>query len=54
MKTYHNVEELMDLASKRLTPEELLDLLGMDMVDLVEKLKDEITESKEEIERAIR
>ncbi len=44
----------MDLASKRLTPEELLDLLGMDMVDLVEKLKDEITESKEEIERAIR
>lgn len=51
---YHNTEELIDLTAKLLNPYELLDILGMDMVDLTRKLKDEIEESAEEIERALR
>lgn len=33
---------------------ELLDILGLDMSDLVEKLEDEIEDQKEELRRACR
>lgn len=41
------------LAASRLTVEQLLDVLGLDMPDLVELLEKQIEESAEEIERAV-
>jgi hypothetical protein len=50
---YHNLEELKDCISKQLSIEEILDLLGWDIADLVEKLSDEIEENQEAFEKAL-
>ena len=39
---YHNNEELKALIAAKLSIEEILDILGWEMTDLVEHLSDEI------------
>lgn len=50
---YHNQNELKDLVAARLTVEEIMDILGWEMMDLVEALSDEIDLYSEEFEEAV-
>lgn len=54
MNSYHDLTELKDLIVSQMTPDQLLDLLGLDLEDLVERLHDDIESNKEEIERVLR
>ncbi len=47
------MEELKQLIIHNLDIEELLDILGMDMADLVEKLEEEIEENFDELMEAV-
>ena len=49
---YHSIEELKELVAKRLTLDELLDVLGMDMQDVVDLLEEAIYKNQEEVEEA--
>jgi glutamine phosphoribosylpyrophosphate amidotransferase len=48
-----SIDELKELIAARLSVEEMLDILGWDMYDLVEALHDEIEENKEEFLSAV-
>ena len=50
---YHNQEELKALIAAKLSIEEILDILGWEMTDLVESLSDEIDLYAEEFEDAV-
>lgn len=50
----HTVEELKQLIAAKLTLEEIMDILGWDIGDLLETLEDEIEMLQEEFEEAIR
>lgn len=50
----HTVEELKQLIAAKLTLEEIMDILGWDIGDLLETLEDEIEMLQEEFEKAIR
>lgn len=52
--TYHNVEELKELIAARLDIEEILDILGWDMPELIDVLEEYINEKQEEFEAAVR
>lgn len=47
---YHDLNELKEKIAKEWSVEQLLDALGWDMFDLVEAIKDQIDENKEELE----
>lgn len=47
-------DELKDLIIHQLDVTQLLDILGMDLSDLVEKLDDEIEENRQELFSACR
>ena len=47
------MEELKALIIHNLDVEELLDILGMDLADLVEKLEDEIEENFDDLMKAV-
>jgi len=48
-----DMEELKQLIIHNLDIEELMDILGMDIADLVEKLEDEINENFDELMKAV-
>ena len=45
-------EELHDLIAAKLDITEFLDILGLELVDILDKFEDEILEHKEELLRA--
>jgi len=47
------MDELKQLIIHNLDVEDLLDILGMDLADLVEKLEDEIEENFDELMKAV-
>lgn len=49
-----NIKELKELVSRCLEIDELLDILGLDMFDLVDILENEIRECGDELEAACR
>jgi len=49
---YHNNTELKDLIAAKLSVEQILDILGWEMADLVEALSSEIEQYAEEFEEA--
>ena len=49
---YYNKEELKQLVATTLSIEAILDILGWDVYNLVDKLEDEIMEQCEEFEDA--
>lgn len=48
-----SIDELKDLIAARLSVEELLDILGWDMYDLVEALHNEIEDNQEAFMEAV-
>lgn len=46
-------EDLLELVAAKLSVEEILDLLGWETHELVEALKEDILELKEEFEEAV-
>jgi hypothetical protein len=50
---YHDRQELKDLIAAKLTVDEIMDILGWEMSDLVEALSDDIDLYAEEFEIAI-
>ena len=51
---YHNLTELKDLIATTLTVEQIMDILGWDIYDLVDALEEEIEELGEDFEDAIK
>jgi hypothetical protein len=51
---YHDLVELKELIATTLTVEQIMDILGWDIYDLVDALEDEIKAQDEEFEAAIR
>lgn len=49
---YHNNTELKELIAAKLSVEQIMDILGWEMADLVEALSDEIDRYSEEFEDA--
>jgi len=47
-------EELKELIAVKLDVVEFLDILGLELVDIVDKFEDEIEEAKEELVAALR
>lgn len=47
-------EELKELIAVKLDVVEFLDILGLELVDIVDKFEDEIEEAKEELMAALR
>lgn len=50
---YHNNNELKDLIAAKLTVEQILDILGWEMADLVEALSEEIEIYQDDFEEAV-
>jgi hypothetical protein len=50
---YYNKNELKDLIAAKLTVEQIMDILGWEMADLVEALSDEIDLYHEDFEDAV-
>ena len=50
---YHNLEELKEMIVAKLTIDEIMDVLGWEMKDLVEALSDDIDLYSEDFEIAI-
>ena len=50
---YYNNNELKDLIAAKLTVEQIMDILGWEMADLVEALSDEIDLYQDEFEDAV-
>ncbi len=51
---YHNNNELKDLIAAKLSVEEIMDILGWEMADLVEALAEDIEIFAEDFEEAVR
>jgi transcription initiation factor IIE alpha subunit len=51
---YHNLEELKEMVAAKLSTEQILDILGWEMSDLVEHLKEDINENAEAFEDAVK
>jgi hypothetical protein len=52
--TYHNIEELKELIAAKLTIDEIMDIMCLEIYELLEMLSEEVEEHKEEFELAIR
>lgn len=50
----HTIEELKELIAAKLSLEEILDILGWNIQDLLEAIEDEIVVLQEEFEKAVR
>jgi hypothetical protein len=50
---YHDIQELLDLVAGRLTTDEIMDILGWEMHDLVGALQSYIEECADDFERAV-
>lgn len=50
---YYNNNELKDLIAAKLTVDQIMDILGWEMADLVEALSDEIEIYQDEFEEAV-
>lgn len=50
----HTVEELKELIAAKLSLEEIMDILGWNIEDLLEVLEDEIEMLQEDFEKAVR
>lgn len=50
----HTLEELKELIAAKLSLEEILDILGWDIPDLLEAVEDSIEEEQSAFEKAVR
>lgn len=50
----HTIEELKELLAAKLSLEEIMDILGWNIPDLLEAIEDDITIMQEEFEEAVR
>lgn len=50
---YFNQEELEQMIAAKLSPDQIMDILGWEMIDLVIALSENIQEYSEEFEKAV-